>query len=339
MAKSLKNKTSSEIMYFFNMFVFGIGFANSCYLSILMNSEIKYSWLIPLFILIPFILLILFIKKDFSKYQEIKNKFIVKFVLFFYSILSISLLIYYSSVILTNWFYEESSLFLFIALFGFILIILGLLNTNAILRIGFIWAIVYAVIALLGISIHNESNIMFLFPIELKSSTFIKNLFFLIIPLDNIVYLLFDDNHKPKRKTIILSGIFTLIFCFIQLVINLTLVNYRFYEDLETPAIEVFFMYFSKNHIGHYDIVLIINVLMTLFYKGVFYGNITLQLFPKNKQKYLVPFISLITIPLSILLIFNKDLKYYYSYIILGFLLLLYLLIIIFQRSRLLNAK
>ena len=111
--------------------------------------------------------------------------------------------------------------------------ILGLLPKNTILRIGFLWSIVYVVIAILGISIHNESNIMFLFPIELKASTFIKNIFFLIIPLDNIIYLLFEEQHNPKRKNILLSGILTLIFCTIQLIINLTLVNYRFYEDLE----------------------------------------------------------------------------------------------------------
>lgn len=339
MAKSIKNYTTSEFMYFFNMFIFGIGFSNSCYMSILMNNEIKYSWLVPIFLIIPFIILILFIKKDYQKYEEIKKKFITKFLMFAYSTLSISLLIYYSSVILTNWFYEESSLFLLISLFGFILMILGLLPKNTILRIGFIWSIAYATIAIFGISIHNESDIMFLFPIELKASTFINNFFFLTISLDNIVYLLYEDNHNPKRKTIMLSGILTLAFCTIQLIINLTLVNYRFYEDLETPAIEVFFMYFSKNHIGHYDIVLIINVLMTLFYKGVLYSNISLELFPKDKRKYLVPFISLIVILLAILLIFNKDLKYYYSYIILGFLLSIYLLIIIFQRSKMLNAK
>lgn len=338
MAKSMKNHTNSQLMYFINMFVFGIGFANSCYMSILMNNEIKYSWIIPLFLIIPFIILMLFIKKNYD-YNKIKKKFITKFILFGYSTLSISLLIYYTSVILNNWFYEESSLFLLIVIFGFILITLGLISKNTILRIGFLWGVVYLLIAVVGISIHNESNIMFLFPIELKTSTFLNNLFFLIIPLDNIIYLLFEENHHIKRKTIIISGLLTLIFCSIQLIINLTLVNYRFYEDLETPAIEVFFMYFSKNHIGHYDIVLIINILMTLFYKGVFYSNITLELFPQNKRKYLVPFISLITIFLSILLIFNKNLKYYYSYLILGFLLLIYLLIIIYQRSRILNDK
>ncbi len=339
MAKSMKNHTNSEFMYFLNMIVFGIGLANSCYMSILMNSEIKYSWLIPLFLILPFIILILFIKKDYQSYNQIKKKFITKFLLFCYSTLSISILIYYTSVILNNWFYEESSLFLLIVIFGFILSLLGLLPKNTILRIGFLWGIAYLLIATIGISIHNESNIMFLFPIELKISTFVNNLFFLIIPLDNIIYFLFEEKHNPQRKTIMISGILALAFCTIQLIINLTLVNYRFYEDLETPAIEVFFMYFSKNHIGHYDIVLIVNILMTLFYKGVLYSNLTLELFPKNKRKFLVPFISLLIIPLSIFLIFNKSLKYYYSYIILGFLLLIYLLVIIYQRSKLLNDK
>lgn len=334
MTKSMKNYTSKNLMYFFNMFIFSISFANSCYMSILMNNEIKYSWLIPLALIIPYLILIFFIKKNYQDYENIKKKLITKLLLFSYSVLSITLLIYYSSIILTNWFYEDSSLFLFIVLFGFLILSLGLFATNTILRIGFIWSIVYAIIALMGLSIHNESNIMFLFPIELKTSTFLNNIFFLIIPLDNIIYLLFDTNHSPQRKTLLLSGILTLIFCTIQLIINLTLVNYRFYEDLETPAIEVFFMYFSKNHIGHYDVVLIINVLMTLFYKGVFYSNLTLELFPKDKRKYFIPFIALTIIPLAILLVFNKDLKYYYSYIILGILFFIYIIIIVFQRSK-----
>lgn len=330
----MKNKITSQYMYFFNMLIFGIGMANSCYMSILMNNDAKYSWLIPISLIIPFIILMLFIKN-----KPVKSSFISKFVIFIYSILSNALLIYYSSVILTNWFYEESSIFLFICLFGFVLTTLGLIPASTILRVGFIWSIVYGVIALMGISFHNESNIMFLFPMELNTKIFTSNIFFLIIPLDNLVYLFLDVPNEdfPKKKTIIISGILVLILSTIQLIINLTLVNYRFYEDLETPAIEVFFMYFSKNHLGHYDIVLIINILTTLFYKGILYSNLTLQLFPQSKRKFIIPFIALLIIPISILLIFNKHLKYYLSIIIFIVLLLIYIILIIFQRSKKLN--
>ena len=92
MTKSMKNYTSKNLMYFFNMFIFSISFANSCYMSILMNNEIKYSWLIPLALIIPYLILIFFIKKNYQEYENIKKKLITKLLLFSYSILSITLL-------------------------------------------------------------------------------------------------------------------------------------------------------------------------------------------------------------------------------------------------------
>lgn len=318
------------------MIIFGIGFANVCYLSLVMNNDAKYSWLVPLFLIVPFILLMMIFKKDYSSYQELKNKFIFKFLIFIYAILSSAILIYYSSVILTSWFYEESSIFWFIIGCGFLVITLGLFKTTSIIRVGFVWAICYLLIALFGLSIHNESDIMFLFPIELKTSTFINNIFFLIVPLDNLIYFFIEnpENNYPKRKTIIISGIISLTLCIIQLIINLSLVNYRFYAGLETPAIEAFFMYYSRNHIGHYDIVLIINVLMTLLYKGTLYGNLTLQVFPKNKRIYFIPLVALLLIPIIINMLYFKYLKLLISYVILGIILAIYLALIYYQRSK-----
>lgn len=334
LGETMKNKISSQIMFYFNMIIFSINLANLTYSSLVMNNDAKYSWLVPLFSIVPFLFLMLFFKKNFTDYQAIRNSFIFKFLIFIYSLLSITLIIYYSSVILTNWFYEESSIFLFIIGCSFIILLLSLFKMTSIIRVGFIWAIGYILLAGFGLTIHNESDIMFLFPIELKTSTFTKNLFFLIIPLDNLIYLFIKnpENNYPQKKTIIFSGLIALILCSIQLIVNLTLVNYRFYDGLETSAIETFFMYYSKNHIGHYDIVLIVNVLITLFYKGTLYANLAVQVFPKKKRILTIPFLSLIIVPIIIQMIYFKNLKLLISYINLGLIFFLYLFIIYQQR-------
>ncbi len=332
----MKNTLSTQIMFYFNMIIFGVGLANTTYLSIIMNNDARFSWLVPLFLIIPFIILMFFIKKNYSQYNQIQKTLLFKILITIYSILCNAIIIYYTSVILSNWFYEETSIYLFIVTSSFLSIILALFSSSAILRIGFIWAICYVIIALFGITIHNESDLMLLFPLELHSSTFLNNMFFLIIPLDNLIYLFLDqkENDLPHKKTMIISGILTLILCSIQLIVNLTLVNYRFYDGLETPAIEAFFMYYSKNHIGHYDIVLIINVLVTFLYKSSLYGNFALHSFPKSKKYFIIPFLALIISVISINMIYIKNLKFYLSFFSLGFILLLYLYIILFQRRK-----
>ncbi|MBQ8292789.1 MAG: hypothetical protein IJX78_03145 [Bacilli bacterium] len=330
----MKNKISSQIMYYFNMIIFGIGFANSTYLSLVMNKDAKHSWIIPLFILIIFLFLMLFAKKNFSNYQKLKNNLIIKIIIGSYSLLSIILLSFFTSIILTSWFYEESSIFVFIIIMISIVMVLGLFKTTSIIRVGFAWSLCYILIALFGLSIHNESNILFLFPIELSKSTLINNLFFLILPLDNLIYFFIDkpENDYPSKKTIVISSAITLIMCTIQAIVNLTLVNYRFYDGLQTSAIEAFFMYYSKNHIGHYDIVLIINVLMTFLYKGSLYANLTLNCFKEKKKILIIPFIVLLCIPITFKMIYYQELKFIITNIIFILILLLFICIIYFQR-------
>ncbi len=336
----MKNRISSQIMFYLNMITFNINLANLTYSSLVMNNYTKYSWLVPLFTIIPFLFLMLFFKKDYKNYQIIKNKLVFKFIIFIYSFLSISLIIYYSSIILTNWFYEESSIFTFIIGCSFLILLLSLFKTTSIIRVGFVWSICYIILACLGLTISNENDIMFLFPIELNTLSIIQNIFFLIIPLDNLLYLFIEnpENNYAQKKTIMISGVITLIFCSIQLIINLTIVNYQFYDGLKTPAVEVFFMYSSKNHIGHYDIVLLINVLITLLYKGSLYANLAIQVFANKKRIMSIPFLGLIIILLIIQMIYYEKLKLFISYINLGLIIFLYLFII-YQQRRIKNEN
>ena len=105
----------------------------------------------------------------------------------------LALIIYFTSLILTGWFYEQSSIFLFIVGSSIIVLSLALFKTTSIIRVGFFWAIGYIIIALIGITIRNETNIMLLFPISLKYHSFIINIFYLIIPLDNLLYLFIEN--------------------------------------------------------------------------------------------------------------------------------------------------
>lgn len=330
----MKNKISSQIMFYFNIIVFNINFANITYSSLLMNNDAQYSWLIPLFCILLFTFIIIFFKKKPIDYQNIKNTLIYKFIIFFYTTCSLALIIYFTSLILTGWFYEQSSIFLFIVSSSIIVLSLALFKTTSIIRVGFFWAIGYIIIALIGITIRNETNIMLLFPISLKYHSFIINIFYLIIPLDNLLYLFIEnpENNYVEKKTLYISGIIILLFCSFQLITNLTLVNYKFYEGLSAPTITTFFMYYSKNHIGHYDIILIINILTTLFYKGAMYGNFALQVFPKKKRALMVPFLSIIVIIMAIEIIYFNQFKFLISYINLALILCLYLIIIFYQR-------
>ena len=127
--------------------------------------------------------------------------------------------------------------------------------------------------------------------------------------------------------------IISLLIASLHLFLSLTIVNYRFHELLETPSINIFFMFYTKNYIGHYDIALIILLLITYFYKSSFYSSISLQFFDK-KIKPLICFIfSILSFCILKILIFNHNYINKVKWILFGLILLLYLFIVFYRKE------
>ena len=329
----MKNKINLQLMYLFNIIFFTFGLSLTSYSSLLINKVSYISWLIPIMTIPISILLFYFLPNNKNTIIKLKNNMIFKLVIVCYNLLSTIFLTYYTIKILTNWFYTNTNILIFIFFFNAIYLI-GLIKTNTIIRVGFIWSILFLFILITLIFIQNDLELSFIKPIIINNNI-LSCLFYLTLPLDNILYLLINTNtdNIPTKKNMTKGIIISLLIASLHLFLSLTIVNYRFYELLETPSINIFFMFYTKNYIGHYDIALIILLLITYFYKSSLYSNISLQFFDK-KIKPLICFIfSILSFCILKTLIFNHNYINKVKWILFGLLLLVYLFIVFYRKE------
>lgn len=329
----MKNKINLQLMYLFNIIFFTFGLSLTSYSSLLINKVSYISWLIPIITIPISILLFYFLPNNKNIIIKLKNNMIFKLVIVCYNLLSTIFLTYYTIKILTNWFYTNTNILIFIFFFSAIYLI-GLIKINTIIRVGFIWSILFLFILITLIFIQNDLELSFIKPIIINNNI-LSCLFYLTLPLDNILYLLINTNtdNIPTKKNMTKGIIISLLIASLHLFLSLTIVNYRFYELLETPSINIFFMFYTKNYIGHYDIALIILLLITYFYKSSLYSNISLQFFDK-KIKPLICFIfSILSFCILKILILNHNYVNKVKWILFGLILLVYLFIVFYRKE------
>lgn len=325
----MKNKVDLQKMYLLNILVYTFGSSLITYSSILINKLSYHSILIPIFTIIISTVLILFIPNNQFKINKIKNSVTFKFILISYNLLSTILLTYFTIKILSTWFYTNTSIFIFVIFFSLISL-LGLIKINTIIRTGFIGSIFFIFILTTLIFIQNDLELTFIKPLNINLNNILNTFFYLTIPLDNLIYCFIESNtnNLPNKKTIIKGTILALILSTIQLFLSFTIVNYRFYESLEIPGINIFFMFYTKNYIGHYDIALIILLLITYFYKSSLYNNISLQFF-KKKSWFICLLFSVITCIILLNIINKPSLIDIITWLMFILIVLIYLTLII----------
>ena len=329
----MKNKINLQLMYLFNIIFFTFGLSLISYSSLLINKVTYISWLIPIITIPISVLLFYLLPNNKNVINKLKNNLIFKFVIICYNLLSTIFISYYTIKILSNWFYINTNIIIFIFFFSTIFLI-GLIKTNAIIRIGFIWSILFFFILLTLIFIQNDLEISFIKPININNNI-LSCLFYLSIPLDNILYLFINSStdNIPTKTTIIKAIILALLIASLHLFLSLTIVNYRFYESLETPSINIFFMFYTKNYIGHYDIALIILLLVTYFYKAALYSNISLEFFDKKTKPLICLIFSILSFCFLKILVFNHDYINIVKWMLFCLIMLIYLFIVFYRKE------
>lgn len=334
----MKNKINLQNMYLFNIIFFNFGLSLITYSSLLINKVFYNSWLIPLFSIPISILIFYLIPNNKNTIKILKNNLIFKFIIICYNLLSTIIITFFTIKILSSWFYTNTNILIFIIFFSSFFF-LGLLQSSTIIRIGYIWSILFIFILITLIFIQNNLELSFLKPINLNTNNLLTSLFYLIVPLDSLIYFLISCNtdNLTTKKTIIKGNIISLLISTLHLFLSFTIINYRFYNHLETPGVNIFFVFYTKNYIGRYDIALIILILTTYFYKTSLYSNISLQFFNKNKQPIICVIFGIISCIILKLLISNYYLVHKIKWILFSFILLIYLFMIFSKKENLLD--
>ncbi len=286
----MRKSLSSNIMLFILIAIYSTNTAGISVTSLIMQNTGKSAWMIPLIVLPIAIILILFYK-PLTKAQKVKLKSnkLFRTIFIIYAFLSIVILIFYSSVIISTWFYDKTSIYVFIIASSLLIAGLSLFTNNTLIKTGIILSVSF--IATIAITIETvlRHDFSLLLPIDYPNMEFVASnifsiLILLMILLDGFIYVLCDENfQKPlSRKVLIYSVLFIAFHVIIQIVDNYVMFNYQYFDNIFLPSIQRYFMHGGKRYIDHFDIILLSLLMVTLLYKGSLYLILCKGLFPKK---------------------------------------------------------
>lgn len=292
----------NSIMIFLNMIVFGYISIDLCITSFVIKDGNLSAWFIYLIYIIPITILFL-INKKVPNYIH-TNKFL-KILLLLYTSIQIGCIFYYGSLIFAVWFYPQTEQYIFIFISLILIIYLSLKQDYVLFSVGFAFVVVSFIFTIINLSINTPHNFQLLLPIT-KPTNLFKMFYIVTFPLENILYLFFNESFKKpiSKKLLIFSTFLTLIFSTISIIDSYTIVTYQFYIDLPLPNINRYFLSNGDKIFQHLDIILFFYAFIVTIYKGAFYFKLNYKINPKINKVIIIIVSSLLAIATSITIIF-----------------------------------
>lgn len=299
-------KKISNIYIYLIMIYYNLTLSSICFSSFIMNDFKKIAWMIPLFSIIPVILLF-FLYKPINLIDLTKTSLLFKIILLINSVFHNVLLIYISSHMMGISFFSLSPVSLFAVSTIIVTCFLSFLDFKKIIRLatilitGLIWFIPF----IFDFEYNNNPNMELFGKIDFS---ILRGIYFTTVCNDLIIYALYNKEYKKpiSRKAYIIVSSIILIASALQIVDSYTLVSYRYYEDIEMPSLIRYFSHQGKRFFEHFDILLLFLTLTTTFYK-VSFNVICLKdtLFNKYKNRFII-FYFLILTPIVFFVILNQ---------------------------------
>ena len=266
----------SKKVYLFNLFILNIISFEVFYSSYLISNSANNAYLIFIIIyLISIILLCIFPIKNYNFINSIKNSKIMKILLSIYTLLYLTTILAYFSIILNHWFYHKTPYFLILIILSLTILIISK-SIKFIFNMGAILGIILAVLNLVPIFNSIPRTFDFLLNVDFKINylLIINSLF---IYLDLMIELFFTPFLKSKisKKDVILTISSSSIVSLFLLLENYFFFNNNFLKTSYNPNYLKYKIYFINYLIDNIDVILLFNIL----YYAVFKGSRYLYLF------------------------------------------------------------
>lgn len=299
------NSKISNIYIYFIMIYYNLSFTSISYSSNIMKDFTKSAWMIPLFWIIPLLILIFFYKSK-NNFDSLKNNTFFKILLLINSLIHNIVLIYISSHMMGISFYHLTPVSLFAITTLIITCFLSFLDIKKILRLAFILitGLIWFIPFIFDFEFNNNFQMELLDNININ---FLKGYYFTTVCLDLFLYTLYNKEYKKpiSKKGLTVVFLIILICASLQIIDSYTLVNYRYYEGIDMPSLNRYFSHQGKRFFEHFDILLLFLTLTTTFYKVSFNTILVKETFDKAYQNKFIFFYFLTLTPLVFYLILN----------------------------------
>ena len=282
MTKELK---ISRLAVVFNIFTYTLIASNICFSSIVMKKTGYSAWIVYL-IYALFCFIIFFFYKPNPNYNISDSSIIVKLLIYLYVILKIAVILYITTTIISIWFYPKTDQFIFIIIFYILICFIASRKDYIILGLGVILGIGLVLFFLTALSMKTPHNFGLLKPFEMPDKNFFKVFYLLMLPLDNVFYLFFQDSYqKPLNKWhLIIPTLLAMLISALTIIDAYTIVTYEYYQDLYMPSITRYFLHTGDQYFQHLDLILAYITFALSTYKSAFFLK-TLRKTINNQNK------------------------------------------------------
>jgi len=270
--------------------------------STFVNNLYNSAYIGLLIYLIPIIILCsLFngFKKNINPLKDIhKNKFI-KFISIIYLFVHAILLIYFTSVVIKDHYYNHLSFYIIIAGILITCFYLGSFSPNKIINLSTIFFLMILLFNFIPFFHLEERNINLLLPISINKNI-IKCYIIFMFPLDTIIFSLNSATYKNgfSKKLFILGNLFSFLLLITIFLDSLSLFSSKYYlNSIFSPFIR-WSVYQGNKFFESYDILLLIILIVTTIFR-VSYNFSTIKTLFINKKYiniygFLISFLILI---------------------------------------------
>lgn len=300
--------------------------------STFVNNLLNNAYIGLLIYIIPIILISLLFKgfkKGFNPLINIKKNKLIKNVISLYFIVSSSFMIYLTSIIIKDHFYNSLPIFTIFLVITFTVVFMSKNTPSRIISLSTLLFVILLLVNIIPFFHFKERNINLLLPININKNIF-KCWIIFLFPLENIILAINSSSYVNgfSRKIFVLGNFLTLIYLLYIFVDSLSLLSANYYKNTIFSSFIRWSVYQGNKLFENYEVLLLIIMIITIIFR-VSYNLSTLRIVNSFKiNKFSGPLLSLLL--LSILYLLYSFVNYFNQILIICLITCLVLIIIFY---------
>lgn len=305
-------KTKNYKVIFF-LTASNILFINQSIFNVLINNYKQSSWIAIIFFIIIVMFLSIFFK-GFTGTTNVtkelnKNKFVVSLINI-YIIIILSVIIFLASIIIKDYFYNRTSVFIIIILLSILCNYLSRYSFPKIIGISLIFTIGCMFFYLIPIFHINERNFSYLLPLEFDIKKLFSCIHLIIFPMENIIFSIYSNqiNKGFRKRDYLLSNIFSYIYLLFIVIDSITLLGANYYQNIRLGEFIRWEVFQGNKFIETYELFFLTIITTSVIFRGIIYFNIInrINLIKSNSLIRYIPLIITLIIQLLFYIFINN---------------------------------
>ena len=329
----IKEPKFSRFAVVFNIFIYTLIASHICFSSLVMKKMGNSAWIAYLIYALFCFLFFIFYKPKNINID--KTSLFIKIMIFLYVILKVAIIIYFATTIISIWFYPKTDQYIFVFVFFLLISFLATRKDYIIISLGFMLGIGLILFFITALSMKTPHDLGLLLPLEIPNRNILKIFYLLMLPLDNIFYLFYQDSYqKPLNKWhLIIPTALAMIISSLTIIDAYTIVTYKYYQGLYMPSITRYFLHTGEQYFQHLDLILAYVTFTLAIYKSSFFLKAIKKIMcPSYRFKNILGYLGVI-LSFLITLLFIKNSTFPEPFMQFSSIIIIFLTIIVLYKK------